>query len=89
MSEKAEQTKRRTRRLALQVLDLIKLLPAVEPGPTVRYQLVKASTGMEFNYRAACRARTHTEFTAKMGVVAEEADETASWLDFHPGSAGW
>ena len=33
------------------------------------------------NYRASCRARSHVEFTAKIGVVAEEADESASWLD--------
>jgi len=33
------------------------------------------------NYRASCRARSHAEFTAKIGIVAEEADESASWLD--------
>jgi len=33
------------------------------------------------NYRATCRARSHAEFTARIGVVAEEADESASWLD--------
>jgi len=34
------------------------------------------------NYRASCRARSHTEFTAKMGLVAEEADESQGWLEF-------
>ena len=33
------------------------------------------------NYRAACRGRSHAEFTAKIGTVAEEADESAEWLD--------
>jgi hypothetical protein len=33
------------------------------------------------HYRAACRARSHAEFTAKTGVVAEEADESLGWLD--------
>jgi four helix bundle protein len=33
------------------------------------------------NYRASCRARSHAEFTAKIGLVAEEADESAEWLD--------
>jgi four helix bundle protein len=33
-------------------------------------------------YRAACRARSHAEFTAKIGLVAEEADETQGWLEF-------
>jgi four helix bundle protein len=31
---------------------------------------------------ASCRARSHAEFTAKIGVVAEEADETQGWLEF-------
>jgi four helix bundle protein len=35
-----------------------------------------------FNYRASCRARSHAEFTAKIGLVAEEADETQGWLEF-------
>jgi four helix bundle protein len=34
------------------------------------------------NYRASCRARSHDEFTSKIGLVAEEADESAAWLDF-------
>ena len=33
------------------------------------------------NYRAACRGRSHAEFIAKIGVVEEEADETALWLE--------
>lgn len=81
MSEQSEQLKQRTRRFALDVLELIKLLPRDEPGPTVKRQLTKAATSVHMNYRAACRARSHAEFTAKIGVVAEEADESASWLD--------
>ena len=34
------------------------------------------------NSRAAGRARSYREFTAKLGTVAEEADECAGWLDF-------
>jgi four helix bundle protein len=37
---------------------------------------------MAFNYRATCRARSHDEFTARIGVVAEEADESQGWLEF-------
>ncbi|HET9867398.1 MAG TPA: four helix bundle protein [Nitrospira sp.] len=42
----------------------------------------KSSTGLTFNYRASCRARSHAEFTAKTGVVVEEADESLGWLEF-------
>ena len=34
------------------------------------------------NYRASCRARSHAEFAAKTGLVAEEADESQGWLEF-------
>ena len=37
------------------------------------------STGA--NYRAACRGRSKAEFIAKLGIVIEEADETAFWLE--------
>ena len=36
---------------------------------------------MAANYRAACRARSKPEFIAKLGVVEEEADESAFWLE--------
>jgi len=82
MSEEAERLKARTMRFALDVCGMIKKLPATEPGPTVRRQLAKSATGVAFNYRASCRARSHAEFTAKIDVVAEEVDETQGWLEF-------
>jgi four helix bundle protein len=33
------------------------------------------------NYRAVCRARSKAEFIARVGVVAEEADEAVLWLE--------
>jgi four helix bundle protein len=80
--EQAEQLKERSIKFALDVCRLIKSLSRDEPGPTVRRQLAKSSTSMAFNYRAACRARSHAEFTAKMGTVSEESDETLGWLEF-------
>jgi four helix bundle protein len=81
MSEEAERLKARTRRFALDVIELIKLLPSTEPGPSIRRQLAKSATSVDMNYRGSCRARSHAEFTAKIGLVAEEADESAEWLD--------
>jgi four helix bundle protein len=82
MSDEAERLKARTMRFALNVCGLLKKLLPSEPGPTVRRQLAKCATGVAFNYRASCRARSHAEFTAKIGVVAEEADEAQGWLEF-------
>src|SRR3954463_10417048 len=86
MSEEPERLKERTMRFALDVCGLIKHLPSSEPGPIVRRQLAKAATSVAFNYRASCRARSHTEFTAKIGLVSEEADESQGWLEFVEGA---
>ncbi len=45
-------------------------------------QLLRSSTSMAANYRAARRARSKAEFISKLGVVVEEADETVFWLEF-------
>jgi four helix bundle protein len=44
-------------------------------------QLIDSSTSVAMNYRAAGRARSHREFTAKLGLVVEEADESLGWLE--------
>jgi four helix bundle protein len=44
-------------------------------------QLAKAATSVGANYRAACRARSKTDFISKITIVEEEADETQYWLE--------
>jgi four helix bundle protein len=44
-------------------------------------QLLRCGTSVAANYRAACRARSRAEFVAKLGIVLEEADESAFWLE--------
>ncbi|MEK6301914.1 MAG: four helix bundle protein [Acidobacteriota bacterium] len=39
------------------------------------------AAGVGANYRASCRARSRAEFIAKIGVVEEEADESAFWME--------
>lgn len=34
------------------------------------------------NYRSSRRARSHAEFTSRIGIVADEADESLGWLEF-------
>jgi four helix bundle protein len=82
MGEIAEQLKARTMRFSLDVCALIQRLPIGEPSRTVQHQLAKAATSMAFNYRAACRGRSHAEYTAKIGLVSEESDESVGWLEF-------
>ena len=73
--------KARTKQFALRVLKLVAALPKTVEGRAIANQLVRCGTSVAANYRATCRARSKTEFVAKMGVVLEEADETQLWLE--------
>jgi len=78
---KAEDLKRRTKQFALRVLKLVAALPRTLAGKTIGGQLVRSGTSVGANYRAACRARSKLEFIAKIGIVEEEADESAFWME--------
>ena len=77
----ADDLKRRTKLFALRVLKLVAALPRTIEGNAIKGQLVRAGTSVGANYRAACRGRSRAEFIAKIGVVEEEADESAFWLE--------
>lgn len=72
---------RRTKQFALRVLKLIDALPRTPTGRAISNQLVRSAMSVGANYRAACRARSRTEFAAKLGIVLEEADESLYWLE--------
>ena len=78
---KPEDLKERTKQFALRVLKLVTALPKTLAGNTIGGQLVRAGTSVGANYRAACRARSKVEFIAKIGIVEEEADESAFWME--------
>ena len=42
---------------------------------------MRSGTSVAANYRSACRARSVPDFQSKMGIVEEEADESALWLE--------
>jgi four helix bundle protein len=44
-------------------------------------QLKRAADSSAANYRAACIARSHKEFLAKLSIALEEADEAVGWLE--------
>jgi four helix bundle protein len=77
----AEDLKIRTKQFALRILKLAGALPNTVEGRAIRNQLVRAGTSVAANYRAACRGRSKAEFIAKLGVVEEESDESAFWLE--------
>ena len=71
----------RTKQFALRIFKLVGVLPQTIQGRAVAAQLIRSGTSVAANYRAACRARYKPEFVAKLGVVEEEADESALWLE--------
>jgi four helix bundle protein len=71
----------RTKRFALRVLKLCDSLPRTDAGRTISRQLPRSGTSVAANYRAVGRARSQSEFVAKLGVVLEETDESLFWLE--------
>ena len=56
-------------------------LPQTAAVRQIAEQLIDAAGSTDSNYRATCRARSPDEFIAKIGVAAEEADESKGWLE--------
>ena len=56
-------------------------MPTTRSGNIVANQLIRSATSVGANYRAVCRARSDSDFASKIGVVLEEADESAFWLE--------
>jgi len=77
----SEELKDRTKQFALRVMRLVDALPKSIKARAIANQLARSGTSVAANYRAACRARSRAEFIARIGVVEEEADETALWLE--------
>lgn len=78
---KTTELKRRTKDFALRIIRMTEVLPQKRAADVIDRQLIRSSTSVAANYRAACRAKSRADFIAKMGAVEEEADESAFWLD--------
>ena len=77
----SEDLKRRTKEFALRILKLCAALPRNGVTNVLSKQLMRSATSVGANYRAACRARSRADFANKMGIVEEEADESAYWIE--------
>jgi four helix bundle protein len=80
MNPKAEELQARTNRFATAVSKFCERLPKNVAAQKIADQLLDSSGSTDSNYRATCRARSPDEFIAKIGVAAEEADESKGWL---------
>lgn len=71
----------RTKKFALRIIKLAEFLEKHPVGKFIGRQIFRSGTSVAANYRAACRARSVKDFISKLGIVIEEADETAFWLE--------
>jgi four helix bundle protein len=75
------QLKQRTKAFALRIIRMTQALPRSREADVIARQVLRSATSIAANYRAAGRGRSKAEFTAKLGIVIEETDETVLWLE--------
>ncbi len=74
--------KKRTKEFAHRCVRLTLSLPNSQLSNHISNQLIRCSTSVAANYRAACIAQSKAAFIAKLSIVIEEADESVFWLEF-------
>jgi len=60
---------------------VVSITPYRTDAQVLGKQLLRCGTSVAANYRAVCRARLKAEFIARIGIVAEEADEVILWME--------
>jgi four helix bundle protein len=77
-----EEMRRRTKKFAGRAVRFfISLDKKREELRILGRQMLRAGTSVGANYREASRARSDSEFIAKIELCAQEADETQYWLE--------
>jgi four helix bundle protein len=76
-----DELKARCKQFSLRVIHLVRALPDDKVGRTIANQLIRSGTSVTANYRAACLAKSRADFASKAGTAAEEADESALWME--------
>ncbi|NAS13620.1 four helix bundle protein [Poritiphilus flavus] len=72
---------KRTQELAIECWRFCARLPNSREYNNYVNQLLKSSSSVGANYRAAQRAKSTADFVNKLKIVEEEADETLYWLE--------
>ncbi|HWZ14267.1 MAG TPA: four helix bundle protein [Mucilaginibacter sp.] len=80
-SEFAEAFRSRTKKFVIDSIKFYRTLPNTEEAKIIGRQLLRSSSSVGANYRAACRARSKAEFHSKLSTVVEEADESVFWME--------
>ena len=71
----------RTRNFSVRVVRFTRNLPKDPAGYALAGQLIRSATSVGANFREAQHARTRNEFTSKLTVALQEAEEARYWLE--------
>src|ERR1041385_7194413 len=72
---------KRTKKFAVEVHKLVEEIPTTRAANNICYQILKSSSSVAANYRAACLAKSTADFINNLKIVEEESDETMLWLE--------
>jgi four helix bundle protein len=76
-----EEIKRRMLRFAVDTGKLCMRFPISREYDAYCKQLIRCSSSIGANYRAACRGKSDRDFINKLKIVEEEADESMYFLE--------
>jgi four helix bundle protein len=77
----SSELKLRTKKLAVRFIRLVQSLPSDPVAAVLGKQLLGSGTSVGANYRSACRAKSRADFSNKLKIVEEEADESLYWME--------
>src|SRR6187397_668753 len=73
--------KNRTKDFALRIIKLGKSINADDIDRILIRQLIRSATSVAENYLAALKAKSKKDFSYKINIIEEEADESYFWLE--------
>jgi four helix bundle protein len=71
----------RLKEFGLRVIRMVDKLPESRISNVITNQILRSSTSICANYRAACRSKSRKDFINKLKIAEEETDETLYWLE--------
>jgi four helix bundle protein len=77
-----EQIRERTLKMSVDVHKVLSKKQVSAITRPIVNQIIRSSSSVAANYRAATRSRSDAEFLSKICIVVEECDETQFWLDY-------
>jgi len=77
-----EELKERTKQFAIGVFKIVQTIPKGRGNEVISNQLIRCSSSVAANYRAACKAKSKADFIYKLKIVEEELDESMFWMEF-------